>query len=711
MRIKFRKATIVSALVITMVLNALASKAATVAETYNFIYDDDTNTAALMGVVSGIVLKGDVQIPGSVTCDGKRYTVTSIGMYNDYTWYSALASSAAMITGMPEHTKFWHDVRFDTNVIDPAFLNQTEITSIFIPSSIEKIDVGTFIGCSKLKEFKVSSSNEGYVAVDGVLMRRFSGDNTYYLVCYPPAKVGVTYAIPDNVLEPSPFCFAGADNLTTLNLGKHFMPNTERSIGWLLGNSTISKFVRHSASTWDVSVSSNGDMLIEGNQFLLAVVPGKTFSTLNLPSGVTVLNYGSLAGSHIGTIDLTNVAAIRKAAFVGSTIKRVSIPSSVTAIGEYAFTNCRMLTTVEFNAGISDDYPYIPYACFAGCTALTDFTSASNINNIHSYAFVKCSSLKSFSMTGIKFFGSKWMNPTTTGFYHFAYSGLENANIPTGISDLGYGMFKGCKNLTSISLKKTTHRIPANCFAESGLETFNTTNLKEIDYDAFFNCQSLRKFVISDSGQLLTLAPEVIPAGNGISIYIDHKNFRCYDPWNYQYRSFAYGFKIDGSDYTVYTSRLTPNEFIDQWTNLYCPARVKNHYQSFWPFGEVSEMFSYNPTLDKGEVEVVPNFWWVKITGVSVNGKNCSNIPNSNRWTTSNCSEAEVEVSYTANGVKMSTTYTNKYNNSTGIEEIQGDNENTIKTIYNVSGQKINELHPGINIIIYSDGESKKVII
>ena len=69
----------------------------------------------------------------------------------------------------------------------------------------------------------------------------------------------------------------------------------------------------------------------------------------------------------------------------------VTIPNSVTKIGEGAFKYCRNLTSII----IPNSMTSISSNAFYGCSSLTNITIPNSVTNIGNYAFYGCSSLTS----------------------------------------------------------------------------------------------------------------------------------------------------------------------------------------------------------------------------------------------------------------------------------------------------------------------------
>ena len=74
----------------------------------------------------------------------------------------------------------------------------------------------------------------------------------------------------------------------------------------------------------------------------------------------------------------------------------VTIPDSVTSIGDYAFKGCTSLTSVT----IGDSVTSIGNSAFRYCSSLTSVTIPDSVTSIGSYAFDYCSKFKDVYYTG-----------------------------------------------------------------------------------------------------------------------------------------------------------------------------------------------------------------------------------------------------------------------------------------------------------------------
>ena len=129
----------------------------------------------------------------------------------------------------------------------------------------------------------------------------------------------------------------------------------------------------------------------------------------------------------------------------------VTIPGSVTNIGELAFYDCSSLTSVTIGTNITS----IGFGVFYYC-GLTSVTIPNSVTSIGQDAFANCSELTSVtipdSVTGI---GS--------GAFFYCY-GLTKVTIGSRVTSIGNGAFYYCPLLTSLTIPGSVTNVSQYAF-------------------------------------------------------------------------------------------------------------------------------------------------------------------------------------------------------------------------------------------------------
>lgn len=245
---------------------------------------------------------------------------------------------------------------------------------------------------------------------------------------------------------------------------------------------------------------------------------------------------------------MTDIAA---SAFENGTIEEITIPNTVTNIGNKAFKSCENLTTVYFEEGgtaalkLATASSSTSNGAFYGCTSLTsvnlperlsyigagsfyntgvvNITIPSTVTQIWNGAFQSCENLATVTITdtaelpsqlvnikGAAFRGSSISainfpaNVTEIAGGSFAETQLVNVTLPAKLSTLS-DTFKGITTLKSITFaddNKIT-AIPNQAFSGcSALETITIpSNVKTIGNRAFLDCSSLKSVVFETNDQ------------------------------------------------------------------------------------------------------------------------------------------------------------------------------------------------------------------
>ena len=198
----------------------------------------------------------------------------------------------------------------------------------------------------------------------------------------------------------------------------------------------------------------------------------------------------------------------------------VTIPDSVTSIGNYAFSKCMSLQCVN----ILDSVTYIGNNAFSNCESLECVNIPDSVTYIGDNPFYGCSNVKLqlynncnfriinnllISASGVLiscFDNSKIVTipDSVTSIGNYAFSNcksLQCVTIPDSVTSIGNYAFSKCESLQNVNIPDSVTSIGDYAFSkcESSQSITIPDSVTSIGNNAFSNCKSLQSVTIPDS--------------------------------------------------------------------------------------------------------------------------------------------------------------------------------------------------------------------
>jgi hypothetical protein len=269
------------------------------------------------------------------------------------------------------------------------------------------------------------------------------------------------------------------------------------------------------------------------------------------------------------------VTTIAPKAFSSSAITGITIPNSVTSIGDQAFKSCKNLTGITIpnsvitmgketfdscknlaSVTIGNGVTSIGKQAFYKCTSLTSVTIGNSVTDIGESAFSQCDSLTSITIPD---------SVTSIGKQAFFYCGLTSVTIGNGVSSIGQMAFYKCTKLTSVTIPNSVISIGEEAFYNcTGLTNITLGNgVTRIGESAFFQCTGLTSITIP--GSVSSIGRSAFIWCNNLTSIMFQGRIESHNLGSFVDNDFKPAFPGDLHNYRVVSGKYTRIEGDTSW--------------------------------------------------------------------------------------------------------------------------------------------------
>ena len=411
------------------------------------------------------------QVRLTVTEDGLEYVLSK-----DEQSYSVEQNYGSLFTGEKELTEITVASKFNgkpvTSIGRWAFSSRDTLKKIVIPASITSIDTNSIGYCKALECIEVAEDNPVYASVGGILYNKAVTESIFV-----PYAISGVVEIPETMTKITDGMFYDRDGLTGVKMhdgvtaiGESAFGNCDRLHSFTV-TANVTEIGKYAFSgcekLWEIynfsqlKIETGGDGYTATyghiGRYALNIIYDKDY-----PSGIREtddgLTFYVARENKTYLVDYTGKDAeltlpdsyngvgyvIHSNAFYGcETITSVTIPDSVTAIGEYAFAHCKNLVSVSMGSGLES----IGDNAFADCDSLKNVTVPDSVNSLGSWAFKSCSSLTNVVL-------GKGVTKIWRGAFAYCEA-LQEITVQDGLTYISAWSFDRCGSLKKINFNGT----------------------------------------------------------------------------------------------------------------------------------------------------------------------------------------------------------------------------------------------------------------
>ena len=414
---------------------------------------------------------------------------------------------------------------YDKKVVsikESAFVNQQQITSVKVPSTMIKIADSAFKDCINLQKITIVKGvkiigNKTFMGCENLMNVENNSIEVVGSEAFENCINLRRMNFDENIKIIEDMAFKGCVNLSDVKM----LDTVE-----IIGAEAFKDCSELMWTSWFRNLKILGNNAFENCVNLLI---------FNSPTNLISIGARAFKGcKNLALIGyLSSLQSIGEEAFMGcSWIESLESLSNLKTLGARAFKGCEKLATVEHLSGLEE----IGEEAFYGCTKLTKILYARTLKSIGKKAFYNCNALTELDGTIAlenigeeAFFGCGQLRKIHTlnrlktidagafkGCVSFAETflpaieriedeaftgctGLLNLTLGEDAKHIGARAFSGCNNLSRISWEGQLSNIGEEAFSECTSLVVDNLPAASIGARAFMNCTSITSLAFPDA--------------------------------------------------------------------------------------------------------------------------------------------------------------------------------------------------------------------
>ena len=333
---------------------------------------------------------------------------------------------------------------------DYAFSHYYEMTSIIIPNSVTSISDIAFGGCTSLTNITIPNSVTiigDYAFADCTSLTNITIPNSVTSIgnwAFSGCNSLTNITIPNSVTSIGDFAFYGCTSLTSVTIPASVTSISDTALLHCYNLTTV--FYEGTSLEWD-GITLNWNNIFAGHLLYYSETdPGTIYTHWRWVEGQPLvwgwgtIEYEGTPGLFFTLIDGDTAYSVSRGLAIATemVIPNVYNGLPVTAIDSVGF----LVYTNMMSVTIPDSVTLIGDGAFQGCSSLTSVSIGNSVTNIGGSAFSGCAGLTSIEIPD---------SVTSIGWSAFEdCTGLTSVTIGNSVTSIGLWAFRGCNSLSAI---------------------------------------------------------------------------------------------------------------------------------------------------------------------------------------------------------------------------------------------------------------------